>query len=426
MMITTHEISSKEDVEPLRAALRAARVPAADVAEAVLEIIGQVESGGDGALAELTERLDGVRVAPGSLEVGPQARDEALRLLDAPVREALEKAAARIKAFAEIGLPADFQTSPAPGITTGTVSRPMDTVGIYVPGGRYPYPSTVLMTGIPARAAGVSELVLCVPPGKVNPATLAATAMLGDCRVFTAGGAQAIAAMAFGTETVPACEMIAGPGNIYVSTAKRLVSDRVRVDLDAGPSEVVIYADASTPPAFAAMDLLAQLEHDPLALAVLVSEQAETLEAVRLVLGGEPLAPEGTVDLVLSEDRALSLELINAVAPEHLELAVDEAASLLPSIKKAGCVFLGQWSAVALGDYVAGPSHVLPTGGSAARLSGLSARDFMRTMNVISYTKEGLAADARYASGLAALEGLTYHARSVETRDKGPAADLEV
>jgi histidinol dehydrogenase len=250
--------------------------------------------------------------------------------------------------------------------------------------------------------------------------------MLGDCRVFKVGGAQAIAAMAYGTESVPRCDMIAGPGNVYVATAKRLVRDRVTVDLEAGPSEVVIYADACAVPAYAAADLLAQLEHDPLALAVVVSEDMAVLESVRDALGRQDAAPDGDVNMVLSSERALSIALVNAIAPEHLELMVEDAATMLPEVRSAGCVFLGPYSAVAMGDYIAGPSHVLPTGGTASRLSGLRAADFIRTMNVVSYTREGLEGDAAVARALASLEGLSSHARSVEIRNPGPATELEV
>ena len=429
MMITTHEINRQEDIEVVAGVLRERREADADVTRDVAEILDAVESGGDAALVELTWRLDGVRLEGGSLESSTESREEALRGLDASARDALEEAAARIKAFAEKGLKSDWSYSPAPGVTVGTVGRPLETVGLYIPGGRYPYPSTVLMTGFPARAAGVRNLVLCTPPGSdgsVHPATLAAAAMLGDCRVFKVGGAQAIAAMAYGTESVPRCDMIAGPGNVYVATAKRLVRDRVTVDLEAGPSEVVIYADACAVPAYAAADLLAQLEHDPLALAVVVSEDMAVLESVRDALGRQDAAPDGDVNMVLSSERALSIALVNAIAPEHLELMVEDAATMLPEVRSAGCVFLGPYSAVAMGDYIAGPSHVLPTGGTASRLSGLRAADFIRTMNVVSYTREGLEGDAAVARALASLEGLSSHARSVEIRNPGPATELEV
>jgi histidinol dehydrogenase len=429
MMITTHEINRQEDVSELVGRLREVGSAGDDVTGAVRAIIDDVASRGDTALLELTERFDGVSVDRGSIEVPVPECEAALEALDSPTRSALEKATGRIKAFAARTVPSDWTFEPAPGITVGRVSRPIGTVGIYVPGGRYPYPSTVLMTGIPARAAGVRELVLCVPPaadGSPHKATLAAASMLGDCRVFRAGGAQAIAAMAYGTQTIPRCDMIAGPGNRYVREAKRLVSDIVTVDLEAGPSEVVIYLDGSAEPHFAAADLLAQLEHDPLAVAVLISERSDVLQRVRGALDPEASTVDGTVSLVLSSGREVSLALMNAMAPEHLELMVEGAEALLPLVRSAGSVFLGPWSAVALGDYIAGPSHVLPTGGTARRLSGLSASDFTRTMNVIKYTREGLEADAADATALASAEGLGNHARSVEIRRTFEAPGVEV
>ncbi|MHB8896832.1 MAG: histidinol dehydrogenase, partial [Candidatus Geothermincolia bacterium] len=280
-------------------------------------------------------------------------------------------------------------------------------------------PSTVLMTGIPARVAGVGGLVFCAPPaqdGTINTVTLAAAALIGGCRVFKVGGAQAVAAMAYGTKTVPRCAMIAGPGNVYVAAAKRLVSETVKVDLEAGPSEVVVFHDGSFGIETAALDMLAQIEHDPLALAVLVTESPQVTRAVTDLLTESSGDVTGQVDVVLAADRVLSIAIMNELAPEHLELMAEDAARMLPGITAAGCVFLGRHTAVALGDYIAGPSHVLPTGGAAARLSGLRAEDFTHVMNVISYTREALDCDADDAATLAGMEGLTRHARSIEAR----------
>ncbi|HEY5503160.1 MAG TPA: histidinol dehydrogenase [Candidatus Anoxymicrobiaceae bacterium] len=418
MMINTHEFTTQDDMLAAAASLRRTRGAPGDVARDAASIIAQVRKGGDAALLDLTEKFDGVRLDADSLEVPRSRLEESLASLAGPQREALETAAARVGAFAARSVPPDWTSEPAPGVTVGLVSRPIEPVGLYVPGGRYAYPSSVLMTGIPARAAGVSEIVFCAPPGEggePSPLVLAACAVVGSCRVFSVGGAQAIAAMAYGTDSVPRCRLIAGPGNAYVAAAKRLVSGDVTVDLDAGPSEVAIYADETTDASFAAADMLAQVEHDPESLAILVSESGEALGAVRAALT-EAVAVEGEFDLVLCASREQSIELLNAIAPEHLELMVQGAAELLVAIKSAGAVFLGQYSAVALGDYVAGPSHVLPTGGTAARLSGLSAADFIRRMNVISYTKEGLENDAETASVLATVEGLDNHARSISLR----------
>ena len=279
------------------------------------------------------------------------------------------------------------------------------------------------MTGVPAREAGVKKIVFCIPPeknGRVNDATLAATRLIGECRVFRIGGAQAVAAMALGTESIPRCQMVAGPGNIYVTTAKRLLSDVVAIDLEAGASEVAVYTDGLADASFATADMLAQLEHDPLALAVMVSESKDVLESTKGELKGfeSDVGYEGTANLVLCASRNLAVKFINGLAPEHLELLVGDARELLPEINSAGCVFIGPYSPVVLGDYITGPSHVLPTGGSAKNLSGLSAQSFRRTMNVISYTKDGFLGDSDEARIIARLEGLQRHALSIDVRLK--------
>lgn len=418
MMINTHKFTTKDDMRARADSLRRSLRPLEDVEKDVAALISDVRARGDEALVELTERFDSVRLEPDSLEIPREKLEESLASLADAEREALEIAAERISSFASKSIAPDWTSEPAPGITVGQVTRPIEPVGLYVPGGRFAYPSSVLMTGIPARAAGVTDIVFCTPPGEggyPSPLVMAACAVVGSCRVFRIGGAQAIAAMAWGTQTVPRCRMIAGPGNAYVAAAKRLVSADVTVDLDAGPSEVAILVDDATDPAFAAADMLAQAEHDPSSLAVLVTESPEALAAVRASL--EDAGPiDGECHLVRCASREQSLELLSALAPEHLELMVEDAANLLPSIKSAGAVFLGQNSAVALGDYIAGPSHVLPTGGTASRLSGLSAADFLRRMNVISYTAEGLEKDVGTAWILATMEGLDNHALSVILR----------
>lgn len=420
MMITRLQLREKTDIPELLETLRPA-TDEAGVAD-VRGILQDVRERGDSAVVEATRRLDGVRLDPGSFEVPASECEAALAGLETPLRDALEKAAARIRAFAERTLTDDWAIEPAEGITVGQVSRPLERVGIYVPGGRYPYPSTVLATGIPARVAGVPEIVFCTPPardGRVSSLILAAMALVGGCRVFRIGGAQAVAAMAYGTETVPRCLMIAGPGNVYVAAAKRMVRDFVSVDLEAGPSEVAVYAGEPAEADCVAADLLAQLEHDPMSLAALVSESAELIDRVAESLEGA--ACDGTVFLIESAGPSASVALLNSLAPEHLELMVEDAESILPSITSAGCVFVGPLSAVALGDYIAGPSHVLPTGGSASRLSGLRATDFVRSMNVIKYTGDGFAADSDSAELLASVEGLERHALSIRVRRQGGA-----
>ena len=429
MLINTYEEIGQEDTTGIAALLREQTEAQQDVTEVVLSIIEGVKKNGDAALVEFTERYDGVRLEQAALELPVSAGRVALNALDVKTRGALEKAAERIEAFSRECLNRDWTFEPASGITVGQVSRPLQTVGLYLPGGRFAYPSTVLMTGIPARCAGVKEIICCIPPGDggdINNVTVAATALVGGCRVFRVGGAQAIAAMAYGTETVPKCLMVSGPGNMYVATAKRLVSGVVTVDTEAGPSEILIYADAGARASYVVADLMAQLEHDPHALAALITESDDLIKDARKRLEALDADSKGSVSLLASAGREQSLALINAIAPEHLELMVDDAESLLPSIMTAGCVFLGPWSAVTMGDYIAGPSHVLPTGGSAARLSGLSALDFTRTMNVVSYTQEGFAVDAEHARLLAGIEGLENHARSIEIRTGGESSQVEV
>jgi histidinol dehydrogenase len=426
MIITTHDISRQEDVREAVSSIRSGSADSQEVEETVRGIIDDVRTRGDAALIDMAWRLDGTRLEGSDLEVSAGERQAAWDSLDADARAALEVAEGRIARFARQGLDTDWTIEAGPGLTVGQVQRPLESVGIYVPGGSFPYPSTVLMTGVLAREAGVGDIVFCVPPsaGPSHGATLATTTMIGDCRVFRVGGAQAVAAMAYGTETVPRCRMVAGPGNVYVAAAKRLLSGVVSIDLEAGPSEVAVLADSTVDVSFAAADLMAQLEHDPRAVAVLVCESEEVLQTAREVLSGmtDGLSGEdelpGGVEMVWCSSRGLALEFLNELAPEHLELMVEGAGDLLPEIKSAGCVFVGPYSAVALGDYIAGPSHVLPTSGTASRLSGLKAGDFRRTMNVVSYTEEGFRGDSPGAVLLARLEGLGNHALSLDIRSR--------
>lgn len=418
MILTTHRLEQGDDPRPLAARLRSSVEPDARVISEARSIVESVRAGGDRAVAELSVKLDGVDVAERGIEVAPEAVRDALGAMPADERGALELAASRIREFASRSVDEDWTIRAGPGVTVGRVRRPISPVGLYVPGGRRPYPSTVLMTGVPARVAGVEQIVFCVPPGPDGdpPAvTLAACALVGACRVFRIGGAQAVAAMAYGTRTVPACRMIAGPGNAYVAAAKRLIGEDVTVDLDAGPSEIAVYSDDTADAELVACDLLAQVEHDPMALAVLVTGEAAVLDAVCRRIKMEREA-EGSVSLVLCDGREACLGLLNALAPEHVELVSEDAALMLPSVRDAGAVFLGRDSAVAFGDYLAGPSHVLPTGGTAARRSGLGPADFTRAMNVIAYTAEGVDNDARAASLLASMEGLARHADSIRMR----------
>ena len=424
-MINTFVISRQEDIDAAVAKIREGSAVSEETVSLVQGVIDSVRDGGIDAVVEFTRRFDGVEIDAERVEVSGEELKAAWNGLDERDQQALRLAESRIAVFARGGMPEDWEEEMIPGLTVGRVNRALDTVGVYVPGGRFPYPSTVLMTGVPAREAGVGEILFCTPPdrkGMINPATLAAASLVGECRVFRVGGAQAIAAMAFGAGRVPACSMVAGPGNVYVTCAKRLLSGVVKIDLDAGPSEIAVYLDDSVDISFAAADILAQLEHDPMAISVLVSESSDVLQSARGVLAGladgmeGESVSQGAFNLVTCDSGALSASFLNRLAPEHLELMVDGASEFLERIDTAGCVFVGPYSAVALGDYVAGPSHVLPTGGAAARLSGLVAGDFLRTMNVVRYTGEGFKADAAAAARIARLEGLEKHALSLDIR----------
>ncbi len=400
----------------------ARRATAAETVEAdVKRIIAKVRAGGESALVTLTRELDGADVS-GGLEVLIGERKSAWDALDPELGKALGKAAGRIRSFAEKTSRSDWFDSPEPGIETGQVVRPFKRAGIYVPGGRFAYPSTVLMTGIPAAVAGVGEIVFCIPPaddGVVPAASLAASTLVEGSRVFRIGGAQAVAAMAYGTGPLPACRLIAGPGNVYVTEAKRQVSGDVAIDMLAGPSEIAVYIEEAASARLAAADLLSQLEHDPGALAVCVAASIGLLEAVDSEASS--LAGIGGADrirFVKALDRETAVAFLNELAPEHLGLLVEGARDMLSSIESAGCVFLGPCSGVALGDYVAGPSHVLPTGGLAAFRGGLGAADFQHLVNVVEYDAVGVGADASDALTLAGAEGMEMHARSIEERSK--------
>lgn len=427
MDIRTLRVTQGEEPGSVARRLRAPAAAMEGVEADVQSVLREVRRGGDDALIALTRKLDGISMDRDEIEVPAREVDDALASLEPPVRNALEKAYRRVTRFAQASMPGDWSIEQAPGLSAGQVRRPLEPVGIYVPGGRYPYPSSVLMTAGPARVAGVEGLVLCSPPSRersVNAAVLAAAALVGGCRVFKVGGAQAIAAMAYGTETVPRCRMISGPGNVYVTAAKRQVSSEVKIDLEAGPSEIAVVCDRGEAALAVACDVLAQVEHDPFSLAVVLTHSPEVLSKVNRALEAEGRSVEGGVDLVLCADLRACLELADELAPEHLELVVQDAAGAVPSIHSAGCVFLGEHSAVAFGDYLAGPSHVLPTGGAGRMRSGLQASDFTRTMNVVSYDRDAGDNDREDAVILARLEGLERHARSLEVREgeaDGPA-----
>ncbi len=401
------------------------------VERATTEILAAVRARGDAALLEYTARLD--RWTPSSaaaLVVPPDAAGAALRALPAAQREALEFAAARIRAFHERQQQESWRIDAGDGTVLGQQVTPLDRAGLYVPGGKAAYPSSVLMSAVAAKVAGVRELIMVTPTpdGELNAAVLAAASLAGVDRIVRVGGAQAIAALAFGTPTVPAVDKIVGPGNAYVAAAKRRVFGRVGIDMVAGPSEVLVIADASAKADWVAMDLFSQAEHDEIAQAILISPDAEVIERVaasmrrqmetlpRRAIIEASLAARGALIQVRDLDEAC--ELANRIAPEHLELAVADPERLLAKIRHAGAIFLGHHASEALGDYCAGPNHVLPTSRTARFSSPLGVYDFQKRSSVIGISPEAARRLGKAAAILARAEGLEAHARSAEWRMK--------
>ena len=400
-----------------------------EIERSVRDIIGTVRERGDAALVEYTNRFDRRQVnSVGELELGARQIEQALHGLDADMRSALVAAADRVRVYHEHQLQTSWDYTEPNGTVLGQQVTALDRVGLYVPGGKAAYPSSVLMNAIPAKVAGVDEVVMAVPApdGVVNPLVLAAAAVAGVDRVFSIGGAQAVAALAWGTETVPPVDKIVGPGNIWVATAKRQVFGRVGIDMVAGPSEILIISDGSVSAEWLAMDLFSQAEHDEDARAILISPDAAHLQAVheamqRLLPGMEraaiihaSLTANGA--LIHCADVAEAIRLSNAIAPEHLELALADARDWLPAVRHAGAVFVGAYSPEALGDYCAGPNHVLPTARTARFSSPLGVYDFQKRSSIINCSPVGAAALAPLAALLARGEGLTAHARSAEAR----------
>ncbi len=397
---------------------------------AVRRILEEVRSGGDAAVLDCTERFDGVRPASLLVDIGRLA--EAHAGLSDSLRGILSEAADNIRRFHEKQRRASWFETEEDGAGLGQRYAPVERVGVYAPGGTAAYPSSVLMNVIPAQVAGVEHLYLASPPGPdglPHPLVLAAAHMLGVDHVFVAGGAQAIAMFAFGTETAPRVDKIAGPGNVYVATAKKQVYGLVDIDSVAGPSEIVVLADSSADPRFAAADLLAQAEHDPRASAVLTTPDAALAEAVRghaaemtaslprRAVAEASLAEYGACIVTDTLDEAI--QVVNELAPEHLEVLTRDPASVLPRIRHAGAIFLGPFSPEPVGDYFAGPNHVLPTGGTARHASALGVEDFVRRQSVIAWTETRLARTASRIAAFARAEGLEAHARAVEVRLAG-------
>jgi len=399
-----------------------------DPEPAVRQIINQVRNRGDEALLDFTLRIDGVELT--SLEVSREQVAGAYHEVDKGLVSALKLAAERIRSFHAIQK--DNLCRQFTELGLGQLVRPLERVGIYAPGGTAGYPSTVLMTAIPAKVAGVKEVILATPPssnGAVSPPALIAADIAKVDRIFGVGGAQAIAALAFGTESIPKVDKVCGPGNIFVVLAKKLVYGVVDIDGLQGPSEVLIIADETANPEYCAADLLAQAEHDPLASAILITtsprlannvdreveQQLKTLP--RRDIAAESLQNKGKIVIVAGVDEAI--ELANLYAPEHLYLMVDKAATYIDRISNAGCIFVGEKSTVVLGDYVAGPSHVLPTGGTARYSSPLNIADFVKFISLVNLDEVSLKQIAPAASIIARVEGFEAHARAVEKRMQG-------
>ncbi|MDR3352484.1 MAG: histidinol dehydrogenase [Zoogloeaceae bacterium] len=396
---------------------------------AVTEILAAVRARGDAALLEYTRRFDRLAVANAhALEIPQADLQAALRDLPAGQRAALETAARRIRAFHTRQLQTGWTYTEADGTLLGQKVTPLDRVGLYVPGGKAAYPSSVLMNALPARVAGVGELIMTVPTpdGEKNPLVLAAAALAEVDRVFAVGGAQAVAALAFGTETVPRADKIVGPGNAYVACAKRRVFGIVGIDMVAGPSEILVLADGTTDPDWVAMDLFSQAEHDELAQSILVSPDAAFIEQVAAsmerLLPREPrqavirAALERRGALIAVRDMEEAIALANRVAPEHLELSLREPDAWVERIRHAGAIFLGPYTSESLGDYCAGPNHVLPTSGSARFSSPLGVTDFQKRSSLIRVSREGAQTLGALAATLADGEGLPAHAQSARYR----------
>lgn len=436
-MITTLDSASANFSQQLNELLTFAEDDRAEVRQSVSEILLDVRRRGDAAVLELTHRYDRQKAGSMSdLALKPEDLKAACDGLEPLVRDALEESASRVRAYHEAQLSAmgrgdHWQYEDDLGNQLGQRIHPIARVGIYAPGGKAAYPSTIIMTAVPARVAGVEEVLLCVPTpgGELNPTLLAAAHLSGVDRVFAIGGAQAIAAMAYGTESVPRVDKIVGPGNIYVATAKELVFGDVGIDMIAGPSEVVIVADKSADPDWVIQDMFAQAEHDEMAQAIVISHDAPLLKKIQQRLP-EMLAQQtrgdiiatairdrGAVIHVASLDEAFSVA--NRIAPEHLQLALIDAPDHLDKVRHAGAIFLGVDTTEVVGDYTAGPSHVLPTSGTARFASPLGVYDFQTRTSVIQCSREGAVQLNRTAAIIAVAEGLDAHAGSARYRVKG-------
>ena len=402
--------------------------PTANIADTVSEIISNVAKNGDKALFEYSEKFD--KASLSSLEVTEAEIEDAFSSVDEKFIEIIKEAAENIRIFHSRQVRNSFIINERDGIVTGQKVMPIEKVGLYVPGGTAAYPSTVLMDSIPAKIAGCREIVMVTPPtkeGKVNPVILAAAKIAGVDRIFKVGGAQAVAALAYGTESIPKVDKIVGPGNAYVAEAKKQVFGRVSIDMIAGPSEILVVADSKSNAKFVAADLLSQAEHDKNASAVLVTDSLDFAKAVSSELECQiPLLPRAQIArasidnngkiIVAEENLMLAIDIANEIAPEHLELCVDNPFDYLDKVKHAGSIFMGRYCPEALGDYFSGPNHTLPTSGTARFSSPLGVEDFVKTSQFTYYTKDALSKVADKVAYFANKEGLDAHARSATVR----------
>lgn len=422
------QIIKNESINQIKARIRQQTLKTVDpqVENRVADIIATVREKGDVALKSYAKAFDDVSLDV--LKVSSSQINQAMKSVDPEVIAALEKAAANIRSFHQLELQTSFEDSPRPGVLRGTKVTPLSAVGIYVPGGTAAYPSSVLMNALPAKIAGVKNIIMVTPPQKdgINPVVLAAAKIAGIDSIYQVGGAQAIAALAYGTESIPKVDKITGPGNAYVATAKRAVYGQVAIDMIAGPSEIGILADDSARPQDVAADLLSQAEHDVNARAILITNSEKLAQAVsdevdkqlltlpRVDIARAAVDSNGFIYLVDTVDDMIGL--MNVVAPEHLEIQLENAYDYLAKIQNAGSVFLGKYASEPLGDYLAGPNHILPTGGTARFSSALGVWDFQKRIQYLDYSQAALSDDASDVAALAREEGLEAHARAIEVR----------
>lgn len=422
-------MTSREFKEALDRVVNRGKTDFSSISSSVQKIIETVRKEGDKAILHYTEKFDNVPLPQTRLKITKKEIRKSYRKLKSSQIEALKKAAANIIRFHEEQITNVWSLQVVRGATVGQLTRPLSSVGIYAPGGRASYPSSMLMCTIPAKVAGVEKIVACSPPGTngdVDPAVVVAADLAGATNIYRIGGVQAIAAMAYGTETVPKVDKIVGPGNIYVTAAKIRVSEDVAIDLPAGPSEILIIADSTANPSIIASDLLAQAEHDPYSWTILLTTSKKLAFAVgkevdaQLELLSRREIAKSSVQkrgfIVIVRDTREAVNYVNTIAPEHLEILTKTPSNILDGIRNAGAVFLGAYSPVAFGDYSAGMNHVLPTGGYAKSYSGLSTRDFVKNISFLECSKQGYSNLRETTVELARLEGLDAHARSVAVR----------